>query len=569
MKSAPYSVIFIAFLLYLPHGVESETLTLPVTEDTWIHGLNDTNVFGSGDTVSICPSAFYWIYLKFNLSGLTDPVANAELRMVYDGFGESRPDEIAVYLITDDGWSEGTLNGPDRPPPTNPADNSALVLRGLGQSLPSHDQWTSEDFVQAIEQQRTGDGILSLMVREDPGNPVDVRRYASRENSSADGPELVLTTATETVNEDWQVADVGIGTKPAFDYGPDDSIRVMGMTEAIPGEVWYASAPSVAGPWSPRSVTEGYYYGPGDLIVDSAGAAHLAWHNHDSQNPNHVIIEPNGNETLYNIHTIPPFHDGWDNALAFDSTGRLHQSSINPSAFGSPNGLQYGVFDGGIWTYFSGLEGSGSVMYGLATSIGVDRQDNPHIAYCQATGFTAPGDLIYATSNAGVWSFAPVTNGGISGRFPSLALDHWDRPHIAWLNIVEPGHTSATVHYGVLNAGIWTIEQIDTLDNVRLEMGPNGARKSVSLVLDEEFRPHVAYADQRVIKYVCKPFTEWEITTVLQHDVDTYKGLVELQLDSRETPGIVFWEDLAGEPGLVRLVELIAPPPPNSLLRMR
>lgn len=44
------------------------------------------------------------------------------------------------------------------------------------------------------------------------------------------------------------------------------------------------------------------------------------------------------------------------------------------------------------------------------------------------------------------------------------------------------------------------------------------------------------------------------ITPVLHHTADVYKGLVVLRLDGNDRPGIVFWQDDAAGPGMVRLV---------------
>jgi len=365
--------------------------------------------------------------------------------------------------------------------------------------------------------------------------------------------------AAETIAQDWNVADIGIGTKPAFDFGENDQIHIMGMTETtVNGAVWYASATNLAGPWNIENVSAGYFYGPGDIIVDPTGTVHISWHNHNLQSPNHLMIDSGGNRTHINIPT-PMWHDGWDSAFALDSNGRLYMSANNPSTFGAPNGLEYGEFDGTTWSFIDEVPGSGSFMYGLATSIGIDSQFGPHIAYCRAIDFTMPGDLYYATNPGGTgWLHTNVTNAnGLRGRFPSLVLDDSDEPRIAWLDIDELDNTRATVRYGFRFITLWQDEFVDLLDNIELSF--NGARKSVSLALDSQGVPHIAYASKRVVKYAKKPGAAWQITTVLESDTDLYKGLAVLKLDSNDNPTIVFWQDLASEPGLVRLIQFNPP----------
>ena len=55
--------------------------------------------------------------------------------------------------------------------------------------------------------------------------------------------------------------------------------------------------------------------------------------------------------------------------------------------------------------------------------------------------FYGPGDPKYACNTAGVWQVSSVVTGGIRGRFPSLALDASDSPHVAWLWILIPRAT--------------------------------------------------------------------------------------------------------------------------------
>ena len=523
----------------------AQEVTIPVTADSWTFGLADTNPTGGGtDDLRICPRANYWIYLQFDLGGLTDHVVDAELRLTrFDG---DRPEEISLYAISDDNWNEETLTGAARPAPTDPLPSATMAQ---GEEGDDFDRWRGVRLTAAVERERQGDGVLTLMVREDPDDDFDVRNYFSREGARTDSeqPQLVVTLDTsETIDANWRSSIVGIGTKPSFAYGPDGSIHAMGMSEEGDGFVWHASAGSPAGPWFPANVAEGYFYGPGDIAVDSDNTVHLAWHNHDDEDPEHVTVR-DGLVQRYPIET-PGSHNGWDNALTLDAEGTLYQSSVNPSAFGAVDSLEYGVFDGSDWTYEPIVE-SGSFMYGLNTSIAVDSDGKIHIAYCQANDWTAAGDLKYAVRDGDGWTISTVVTDGPRGRFPSLVLDHWGRPHIAWLDAI--GNDSAHVRYGVLNSEEWVVEDIDILENVDFSFG--GARKSVALTLDPNYRPSVAYCDTNVVKYAEKPFGDWEITPVLTDTDGDYKGLAVLRrspVDDR--PAIVFWEAHREWLGLVR-----------------
>ena len=545
-RFSSFGIILVALLTLMERAPASTTTNL-VTEDSWIVGLGSTTPQGAGTDLRICPVANYWIYLKFDLSGLSGFVTDAELRL--NRFGGSRPEEISVYLITDDSWTEAALTGVNRPAPISPPNATAL---GTGVAAGPYDAWNSQALTDAVAQEAAGDGIVTLMVREDPAGAVDVRNYYSKEAPQPDNvkPRLVVTTAVELIDSQWLVADVGPGVKPALDFDTAGRIHVMGMTETGGGLVWHDDADAMFGPWSPQTISTGYFYGPGDIRVDSDGTAHMAWHNHDLPGPRHVVVPPGGPVQTFDI-SHPGQHDGWDNALAFSPSGTLHQSSVYPSAFGATDSLQFGTFNGTNWTYAASVAGSGPFMYGLATSLAMDQSGNPHIAFCASTDWTTPGDLVYACQTSGVWQFSAVVTGGIRGRFPSLALDHWDRPHITWIDIDSVDHTLGTVRYGVLEMTGWVIDDIDTLTNMNLSFG--GARKSTSLVLDSNWRPHVAYADQQIVKYAHKPFATWNVTSVLQHASPINRGLVELELDNTSRPGIVFWQSGPPSPGLVRL----------------
>jgi len=453
----------------------------------------------------------------------------------------------------DDDWQEGEVTGLNAPPLVGPA-------LALGQTAEGFDRWSTSEFTGFIREEAEGDGIVSLMVREDPSTDFDVRQYFSREGARdpTEIPRLVLGVEPapplpdgETLHSAWDTVDIGFGIKPAFDFDAQGRIHIMGMTEAESGLVWHAFAETLDGPWSPREVARGYFYGPGDLRVDPEGRAHIAWHNHDQADANHLVVDPQGPISFFRIDT-PGTHNGWDNSLAIDAQGAVHQATVFPSAFGATMSLEYNQFDGLGWTH-QFVPMSGPFMYGISTAIAIDRQGHPHIVFCSTEGFRLPGDLLYARRDENGWDVSTIVTDGIRGRFPTLALDHWDRPHVAWLDADTEEPDRAYVRYGVLNNGAWEIDDVDTLEHVELSL--DGARKSTSLELDNEWRPHLAYADQQIVRYAHKPFDTWEIDTVLETDSPKYKGLVVLRLDPNERPGIALWQTHPEEPGLVRLLK--------------
>ncbi|MDP8245462.1 MAG: DNRLRE domain-containing protein [Candidatus Hinthialibacter antarcticus] len=558
MRLVLIAAIISLFVTYANFTAQSQQMVITPSDDSWIAGLGSTELKGNNARLGICPVAQYWIYLKFDLSEISGVIADAELRLTrIDG---SRPEEISLYFIPDDNWSEATINGPNRPAPQTVNSSDAITI---GIEKPAYDTWHSPNLAAAVQTEANGDGVITLMLREDPGNTLDVRHFFSKEGASNQDqtPRLVVTLAPDAGDEemladDWSMSDIANGVKPSFDFGPDGAIHIMGMTEETNGVVWHAHADSINGPWNPVTVAEGYFYGPGDIRVAPNGDAHIAWHDHDLQNPSHVIVAPDGGLQTPPIDT-PSSHDGWDNSLAIDAEGGVHQASVFPSQFGAVECLQYGFFDGDNWTYERNIPNSGRFMYGLNTSIAVDSMGRPHIAYCESTGWTTDGDLKYAVKIDEGWQISTVVTGGARGRFPTLALDHWDRPHIAWLDLDDADKTKATVRYGVLNSDQWEIEDVDRLEYVMLGFGD--ARKSTSLALDKDSRPHIAYSDKQAVRYATKPFSEWQRTTVLESPEDRYQSLVVMRLDADQAPAIVFWEPAQDSAGLVRMARMNAP----------
>ncbi len=179
-------------------GAAAQTVTIPATQDTWISGLGSTTVHGGELALGLCPGANYWTYLKFNLSGLAGDIVSAELRMTR--ISGARPEEISVFLIQGDSWTEANLTGPTRPAPTDPPNSSQLAtgqITGGG-----YDLWLSTALTAAVRQEALGDQVLSLMVRENFVSMTDIRYYRSREAAVPSGnkPQLVVTLAPPEVS---------------------------------------------------------------------------------------------------------------------------------------------------------------------------------------------------------------------------------------------------------------------------------------------------------------------------------------------------------------------------------
>jgi len=173
--------------------------------------------------------------------------------------------------------------------------------------------------------------------------------------------------------------------------------------------------------------------------------------------------------------------------------------------------LKYAYYDGKTW--FTETVDPRSAT-GKFNSLAIDSKGMPHISYSEVDS----GDLLYASWDGTEWHFStPDTHQrsqGWVGIGSSIELDKAGRPHIAYLDV---GHHS--VKYATLMPqGGWKTEVVDEItgkaDNI----------DRVSLKLDSQQRPHIAYWDSGM--------------GVLRYATLTDKGWVAENVDSGDNVGL-------------------------------
>ncbi len=358
--------------------------------------------------------------------------------------------------------------------------------------------------------------------------------------------------AVETIAPRWSVADVGFGIKPSFGFSLDGRLHMTGMTEQFSGgTLWHATADSRLGTWESNIVARSFFYGPGDMVVAADGTAHIAVHDHNARDAMHIEVAPDGVATVRHIVT-PNERDGWENSLAFDSIGNLYQATVNPAGNGVVDSLSFSSFNGADWVS-EVIEGSGAFTHSLGTSLAFDANDEAHILFTPAQSQTEPTDLNHAFRVGDEWQISSIAQGGIRGRFSSLAFDASNRGHAAWLDIDPTDSSNATVMYGQFVDGAWSTSAVEQLSNVKL--GPSGGLKMVSLVIDSNNTPHIAYGDSRTVNYAVRNDRDWKRSLVLHSAEDRYNGLTVLRLHPEsDLPYVAFWEPHDSEAGVVRLL---------------
>ena len=168
-------------------------------------------------------------------------------------------------------------------------------------------------------------------------------------------------------------------------------------------------------------------------------------------------------------------------------------------------------------------------MYNGGTSIVMDSQDEPHIAYHNP----ANARLEYAYRVNGQWQIETIEADGIYG---SIVSDPNNHMYVSYVVPVTQGVVAVKVARKV--GSDWTSETIDTLKEVGFVQS-----HMTSIARGTDGSIHVTYGDTREIRYARKTSSEWEIETA--YDVLPTEGVfgchTDIVLDSNNDPHITFY----------------------------
>lgn len=156
------------------------TTSLNPVADTRVQDDQPTTNFGTSDQLGVDASEVVRSFLKFTVSGLTDPISSVTLRLhVTDRAGAASDDGGTWTLMSDTGWSETAVTWNDQPA------ISGATVGEIGAVNP--DSWVELDLTGKI----TGNGTYSI---EGLSTSRDGADYDSRESGFA--PQLVITTGS-------------------------------------------------------------------------------------------------------------------------------------------------------------------------------------------------------------------------------------------------------------------------------------------------------------------------------------------------------------------------------------
>jgi hypothetical protein len=203
-------------------------------------------------------------------------------------------------------------------------------------------------------------------------------------------------------------------------------------------------------------------------------------------------------------------------SLAFDSKGYPHISYYAPGNYSrnldtggyiyEPGTLKYASWDGSNWQIQTIDSSPGA---GLPSSLAIDKNGNPHIAYVYTTqdknnsaNYGYSSTLKYASWTGSSWNIETIeTYYGVGAC--TIILDSHDNPHIAYQDVglygsaslnetvwggtgydtVSINTSASSVKYASQSESTWKIATIDS----------NLAGYDLSFALDSNDNPHLTY----------------------------------------------------------------------------
>jgi len=246
---------------------------------------------------------------------------------------------------------------------------------------------------------------------------------------------------TNTVVARGSMADAGEFSSLAFDR---QGIPHIAYNDGqVLASLYYATLNPTTGTWefslidddTPCTGDAGY---SSSLKIDAAGHPHVAYISDDPWGLRYATSQDGVNWTVTKLDELGRMnffsrtYTGM--SLALDSQGYPHISYYNQTTSdNAPTQLYYLSWNGAAWNRETVVVLSGR---DFTTSLAIDAQDVPHIAYCDVFGKS----LNYATrSPSGTWSSQTAVQGTNLLRMPSLALDVAGSPGIAYYDLT--GHS--------------------------------------------------------------------------------------------------------------------------------
>jgi Chitobiase/beta-hexosaminidase C-terminal domain/EPTP domain/Dockerin type I domain/Beta-propeller repeat len=208
-------------------------------------------------------------------------------------------------------------------------------------------------------------------------------------------------------------------------------------------------------------------------------------------------------------------------SVVVDDNAVVHIAYVETS---SPYGnLKYAKYESGSWSVQT-LDNSGEVLGAWQTSIILDNNSRPHIAYATNNGAGSFG-LYHVKWNGTSWESTKITSSHM--EYPALALGSNDYPHISCNSSPDDD-----LHHIYWNGSSWVDETVDTTWNCGVDS---------SIVIEENGHIHISYRGGYSGTYGLR-YAKWDGATWNTETVQASGAVVDtsLQLDSNGYPCIAY-----------------------------
>ena len=198
------------------------------SEDAYVRGgVNASTNYGTDDQLSLKNSGGEdydrKLYLKFDLTSLSEPFQSATIQLTPKSSGPDFEGSTAELGITNNSWSEGSINWSNAP-----------VISNSKTTVSCSENAVSWDITSFVSEALQGDSILTLLLHvPNEGSSDSWVHYYSREASSGQpkltiNGDVVSTLIPENNQVDWSTAGVEGGI-PSFNNIVDvSSVGLIG-----------------------------------------------------------------------------------------------------------------------------------------------------------------------------------------------------------------------------------------------------------------------------------------------------------------------------------------------------
>ncbi len=363
---------------------------------------------------------------------------------------------------------------------------------------------------------------------------------------------LLTLVAQSLPGQDWttQLID-SPAEKPALTLDSQGRVHISYMVPPEPGDQSYRVKHAVRdeGGFVLTNVDSGFFNSFTAIAIDQQDNPHITNHSHEDWAFRHHYWDGIAwaTEVVDQIPYRPGNggHEGWSTSIIFDHDNHAQVSHIDypAGAIGNSQGIIYVYNDGNEWTTDTTMETNSTWTFD-GTSIGVDSQNNPSIAYHDSV----TRNLMLAEKQIEGWILTEIDTMGDVGQYPDLKFDADDLPRIGYFKRLGP--ESGIVRLATFNGANWMIQDVDTLYNI-----PSGdGRRSqhmISLDISSSGDSHIAYSDEVTLLYATSrdSFAEKVIVAEYVDPDSSLEGSVWLDLDLNDIPHIAYSLVLAeGEP---------------------